>query len=322
MLAGSSLRYHKRRFQPTFSVLDVPMFLQSDRAYVVVDDRKNRSMKSFIEKANPPESVKSGWLYQLIDLDTDRPTAWHDGFPVGSLQRLIEELTSGKIHMVKNYALTGTSALLLASQTRRADLQGPDLQRIHEEVGKFLVDKMVDDYGELMGLVCDQSFKHVTGKDFTGKASSSSNTVILPLMRGGEPMARAVYECFSAAQFIHYYDDAQAKNGRSKQLLDQAFKNFLPGTAVNIIIVDSVINSGKSIERAIEGIVQIAKKANPNLTLTLYVLAGVMQEQAATRLPSKYPRVRFLALRVSENQYVGQGGTDTGNRLFGTWQPG
>jgi hypothetical protein len=51
------------------------------------------------------------------------------------------------------------------------------------------------------------------------------------------------------------------------------------------------------------------------------VLSGVMHEGAAAALPGEFPRARFLTLRVSSNQYSGRGGTDTGNRLFGTSIP-
>ena len=89
-------------------------------------------------------------------------------------------------------------------------------------------------------------------------------------------------------------------------------------TTVSIIVVDSVINSGKSIERAIKCIHQLVERVTPSLSVVTYGLAGVIQQEAAERLPLAYPRARFLALRVSENKYVGKGGTDTGNRLFGT----
>jgi uracil phosphoribosyltransferase len=290
------------------------MFKESDRAYIAVDNCFNRSMKSFISAyADPSMGGKQGWLHQLVDLDGSQGKL-HGGVPIGSLASLSEELKTGDFHKVKNYATLTTSAEVLATQMRRADLHGPDLQRAHEEVGKFLADKMMDNFGQTMGLVCNAKFSHVQGNDFIGKAPAKSNLLILPLMRGGEPMARGVYSRFPDAIFVHFDDDDAQRNG----LFADALKHLDSTTPVNIIVVDSVINSGQSIERAVVCIRQLAEMANPSLEIVVFVLAGVIQQEAADRLPPAYPRVRFLALRVSENKYVGKGGTDTGNRLFGT----
>ena len=63
---------------------------------------------------------------------------------------------------------------------------------------------------------------------------------------------------------------------------------------------------------------ELAQSVNQSLALAIFVVTGVMQKEAAERLPKAFPKARFLALRVSENKYTGKGGTDTGNRLFGT----
>lgn len=296
--------------------LDVPMFHESDRAYIAVDSRFNRSMKSFI--ADFAQGGKPGWIYQLVDLDsTYSPVMWHEGIPIGSLSSLALELKTGTTFLVTNCASANASAQMLATQTRRADLHGPDLQRAHKEAGKFLADKVLDEYGKTMGLLIDDTFMHVQGGKFSGKAAAASNVLVLPLMRGGDPMARGVYSRFPSARFVHFYDDKDDVPGCNDHFAE-ILKQTDSRATVNIIVVDSVINSGKSIERAIQCIDQLVKSNNPSLNLVIFVLAGVIQKEAAERLPPAYPRARFLALRVSENKYVGKGGTDTGNRLFGT----
>ena len=156
------------------------MFRESDRAYIAVDSRLNRSMKSFIASADLAKGGKHGWLYQLVDLDSNGSRGkWHEGIPMGSLPSLSEELKSGLTFMVKNYALSNASGLVLASHTRRADLHGPDLQRAHEEAGKFLADKMMDEYGQMMGLVCNASFPHVQGGVFAGKAAAFATVIVV-----------------------------------------------------------------------------------------------------------------------------------------------
>ena len=294
------------------------MFRESDRAYIAVDSRFNRSLKSFIASADHAKGGKPGWIYQLVDLDsTCAPVMWHTGIPMGSLPSLALELTSGTTFLANNYAFSNASAQVLATQTRRADLHGPDLQRVHEDVGKFLADKIIDEYGKTMGLVNDANFSHVQGGEFVGKVAAASNVLVLPLMRGGDPMARGVYSRFPSALFIHFYDEKDDV-ARCNDNLAETLKHMDSRATVSAVVVDSVVNSGKSVERAIKYINQLVESTNPNLAVVIFVLAGVIQKEAAERLPPAYPRARFLALRVSENKYVGKGGTDTGNRLFGT----
>ena len=90
--------------------------------------------------------------------------------------------------------------------------------------------------------------------------------------------------------------------------------NQLLSSVQTIILVDSVINRGESIRRCIHTLQEL----RPVLP-RVFVLTGVMQSKASIALPQEFHRVQFLALRVSENQYTGKGGTDTGNRLFGTF---
>jgi hypothetical protein len=84
----------------------------------------------------------------------------------------------------------------------------------------------------------------------------------------------------------------------------------------NVILVDSVVNEGMRIRRAIGHVDSLLLPCGPKPRL--FVLTGVMQAKSSSTLPAQFPRIRFLTLRVSENKYSGQGGTDTGNRLFGT----
>mmetsp|Transcript_20635 Transcript_20635/g.44819 ORF Transcript_20635/g.44819 Transcript_20635/m.44819 type:complete len:690 (-) Transcript_20635:179-2248(-) len=296
------------------SALDVPMLCECDYAYVVVDDKINRSMKDFIAKS----VANNCRLNQLIDLDLEAvATKWHHGLPVQSLESLLEDLNTSAINAIVDCSSVSITAQILATKMRDANLRGPGLQKAHEEMGALLADKLIDEFGQTMGLVETVEFSHVQGGTFTGLGRPTCNVVILPLMRGGEPMARGVHSRFPSSLFIHLYegeDDFDQKNN----LLAKAFEHFSPKTPVNIVITDSVINTGSSIERAITNIRRMAREVNSELQLVLYVLSGVMQQEAAVQLPCQFIRVRFVTLRVSKNKYTGKGGSDTGNRLFGT----
>jgi uracil phosphoribosyltransferase len=285
------------------AAVDIPMLQASDRGYVVIDDRKNRSMKTFIAKNN------SARLYQLHVDKND--TFYHTGVSVGCLEELRQQLVFMDLFQVLQYADTSNVANLLATQTRRSDLFGPALQEVHKEVGRFLAERLLDeDFGQL---VQPKPFSHVQGTTFDGIVTHD-NMVIVPLMRGGEPMSRGVYEYFPCAQLIHYGNDDEKSHSLMRKALDVSHPHnkFFK----TVVLVDSVVNEGNSIRLTIDHIQSLAQDEEQ---LRIVVLTAVMQKNASIRLPKEYPRVLFLALRISENKYAGKGGTDTGNRLFGTF---
>ena len=85
-----------------------------------------------------------------------------------------------------------------------------------------------------------------------------------------------------------------------------------------VVLVDSVINSGKTIVEFVQHI----KDIQP--AIRLVVVAGVVQSLAIApggmlyEQLSAVPNLSFVTLRVSETQFTGTKGNDTGNRLFNT----
>ena len=119
------------------------MLRESDHAYVVVNDKMNRSMKEFIasQARVGPDHCR---LNQIIDLDPDALCqVWHDGLPIQTL----ESLKTSAINVVIDCAAVSVSAQIIATQTRDANLEGLTLQRAHERMGEFLADKLVDEFG-------------------------------------------------------------------------------------------------------------------------------------------------------------------------------
>ena len=292
------------------------MLNESDYSFVVVNDKMNRTMAKFISQRSLLGSNSS--LNQIIDLNPESLSrAWHDGLPIQTLEGLLRYLKSGEVNRVIDCVSEGITAQILAAKMRDAKIQGPALQSVHVQVGEFLAAKLIDEFGTLLNLVETVEHSHVQGCLFKGLSSSSTeNVLILPLMRGGEPLARGIYSLFTAAQFIHFYDQEEIIERNT--LLEMALRCCCTTKPVNIIIADSVINTGSSIKRVINHINKIASEVSADLQFVLFVLSGVMQQEAAAELPRQFPRVRFITLRVSINKYTGKGGTDTGNRLFGT----
>lgn len=147
--------------------------------------------------------------------------------------------------------------------------------------------------------------RHPQKKDIAGyRLLGEERTLIVPLMRGGQPMASGVNKVFPKAQFLHAKEPKDMK------------KEHLEGI-VTVILVDYVINSGGSMVQFVRHIREI------DSAVRIIIVAGVVQDQAVRgcspiRAVARSTELTVVALRLSGNKYTGKGTTDTGNRLFNT----
>ena len=125
-----------------------------------------------------------------------------------------------------------------------------------------------------------------------------SDTAVLVLERGGRFFGDGLYSAFGGTFYTHN------SHIESAPIISQPF----------IIIVDSVINTGKSILKEIN----VLKCHNPEAEI--FIAANVVQKEAVDKL-SDY---KIFTVRTSDNSFVGrnqsvQGGNfgpDTADRLF------
>lgn len=198
---------------------------------------------------------------------------------------------------------------VLMTPTRDASLAGPSLREAHRRIGFFLANQFLT-FPSIIGLET-YSIPHVQGGQTGGyRFRDEARTLIVPLMRGGEPMAFGVNEALPLAMFAHAKvpSDLDLRVHRAR----------------TIILVDSVINTGGSIVEFIQHIRGL------DATVRIVIVAGVVQEKALASTEIEDGEITFLrvleadvnvylvALRLSENKFKGTGGTDTGNRLFNT----
>ncbi|GKZ63669.1 hypothetical protein AnigIFM49718_004160, partial [Aspergillus niger] len=193
------------------------------------------------------------------------------------------------------------AAKLLATATRDARISGPLLRGAHRRVGYYL---SITHLSDLLGLETNK-IPHVQGHTTDGfQLFQESRTAIIALMRGGEPMAFGVSDAFPNAMFLHARCAADIEETHLKD------RNA-------VILVDSVINTGKSVLQMAQHIREI------NTAIQIAVVAGVVQKEAVSvRSPlhafAREGNFNLVALRLSANKYSGRGSTDTGNRLFST----
>jgi len=286
------------------SPLDIPMLQAADEAYVVVCEEKvrSKSMDEALAKAIQEERLSALQIvlskeagYRL-DLDTVPRVTLEDV----ARRVMLHETTKALDRM--HEATEKNAAKLLMRATRDASNQGPALRKAHERVGEYLATEYLSD---LLGLE-EIEIKHVQGKWASGhRIRDEKATLILPAMRGGEPMAFGVNKVLAHASFKHAkcFDEIEKEHFRGKR---------------TIILVDSVINTGRSIVEFVEPM----RQACPFVCIV--VVAGVIQADAVRaggrirELLEQDGNLHVVALRQSENSYKGQGATDTGDRLFNT----
>jgi len=189
---------------------------------------------------------------------------------------------------------------LLADRTRRADLDPKDLSEAHQELGKFVALHVVQEFE-----IEEYLLKHCQGQRLGVRLKNETGIAVLCLMRAGLYMAQGFRFILRSAQFY------PVSPKRGVGLSPEEVIEVSSGKPHSLIIVDSVVNSGSTIR-------PIFAQAKAMGVSKVIVAAAVSPMEQADSIAREYPEVRFYCSRTSSNSYVGKGGTDTGNRLFGT----
>lgn len=281
------------------SPLDLDMLCKADQAIVVVGDAQSRSqsMDRALTNAIDNDSLR---VRQALLPSTVAPRV--DTAKIPQIQLTDHEFINSifsHLHLV--HATDRGATRLLMTPMRDAGIAGPALREAHRRTGWYLA---IESLTNVIG-VEEFQIPHVQGHDVDGhRLLHESQTLIVALMRGGEPMAFGVNDAFPRAMFVHadHHDDITS--------------GLLKGR-LTIILVDSVINSGKTILQFVEHI------RNLHATIHIVIVAGVIQSQSVCgrspiRMLAHDAKLTVAALRLSENKFTGKGTTDTGNRLFNT----
>lgn len=288
------------------SPLDLPMLSRADQAIVVVGEEQARS--------------KTMDAALTIAIDNEGFRARQTTLPSSSTPRLnttklplVQITEQGFLDSVfcrrgrpaplqVLHATKKSAAKLLMTSMRDSRLTGPALRVAHHRAGFYLAIEFLSD---AIGTE-EHPILHVQGHQVAGhRFLHEQETLIVALMRGGEPMAFGVNNAFPMAMFLHANQPEDIKSHHVKG-------------KVNLILVDSVVNSGKTLLDFVKHIRKI------HASLRIVVVAGVVQSQAIARESmiaqalSRNAVRTIIALRVSDNKYTGTGTTDTGNRLFNT----
>ncbi|KAF2746191.1 hypothetical protein M011DRAFT_519818 [Sporormia fimetaria CBS 119925] len=280
LVARLKRRHHLYVWAIGDSPLDLQMMLAADDAVVVVGEQASRSTTMESKLADAIEAYGTSFRVRQVllpanaphRLDTTRlpfPQHWRD----------------------RMYQATDTDAAkILATATRDANNRGPVLRQAHEDVGRYLATQFL---GDVVGLE-RYDIEHVQGRTDLGyRLANEEKTLIVALMRAGEPLAFGINSAMPSAAFLH-----------AKKVNDITMEHLKDRSTV--ILADGVVNSGKTVVEFVDYIRAIDEN------MRIVVVAGVTQADAEDK------RLFLVTLRVSKNKYKGIGGTDTGHRLFNT----
>ena len=282
--------------------LDIEMLKEAKEAVIVVgdEDKRSKSMDTILTNAIDNDNLRAHQALLPYDVS---PRLDITKLPVINLtgKEFVDDVF-GRHNRRKDiqvlHETDKSAAQLLMTPMRNAKVAGPALRKAHARVGWYLATKFLT---ELVG-VEEYPIPHVLETHrITGyQLLHEKRTLIVALMRGGEPMASGVSEAFPLAMFFH------AKNPKDLEL------QHLRGQQT-VLLVDSVVNTGKSVVE----FVQYVRKLHA--TIRIVVVAGVVQAQFASKGSlDSFANVQMVALRFSDTKFKGSGTTDTGNRLFNT----
>lgn len=286
------------------SPLDLGMLSEAHEAIVVVGEEpiRSKTMEKALQKAIDEGGLRA---HQVLlpphvspRLDTHKlPLIQinHEEF----IQSILRRRQPSTFRIID--ATNRSAAKVLMTPTRDAGVAGPALRTAHGNVGWYLATEFVTD---IIGLE-EYGIPHVQGHQTNGhRLRHEQQTAIIALMRGGEPMALGVSSAFPLAMFVHATEPSDIKTHHLQK-------------RHNVLLVDSVVNSGKSVVEFIQYIRSL------DATIRIIVVAGTVQAKSLSEGPFSQAlecdtNLSLVALRLSDNKFTGSGITDTGNRLFNT----
>ncbi|RAH75649.1 uncharacterized protein BO66DRAFT_433722 [Aspergillus aculeatinus CBS 121060] len=226
------------------SRMDLGMLRNADQAFVVVGEEANRSIT--MDEA----------LMDEFTNDRFRPK-----------QVLLPPTSSPRLD-------TKVLPITTLDSQMNASISGPALQNAHRDAGRYLALAYLPN---VVGIE-DYPIPRVQGHHVTGhRLQGQHHTTIIALMRGGEPLARGIYDYLPEAAFIH------------AKVPDDVCHGHLHNQKT-VILADWVIDSGQTVAKFVRHI----RKLTPDVRII--VVAGVVQGRSIAKLSPL--QALALAIRV------------------------
>ncbi|KAI1110726.1 uracil phosphoribosyltransferase-domain-containing protein [Nemania sp. NC0429] len=284
------------------SPLDLPMLSAADQAVIVVSEEntKSKSMDTALRKAIELEGLRASQV--LLPSNAvprlsiaDLPLIRIDGpeFINSVCRRRRNGLGAGSRVL---HATGEIVAKLLMTPMLDANSTGPTLRESHRRIGLFLATRFLT---ELVGLE-EYTITDVNGHQTAGfRLRDEQYTLIIPLSWDGEHMAYGVNDVLPSAMFVH----AKGPNNVKEHHLAEK---------QTVILVDSAVNSGKTVAQFVQRIRTIRSGVR------IVVITGVVQSQSLSQGSLAHALAHdsslyIITLRLSDNMFTSSGTTDTDN---------
>lgn len=183
---------------------------------------------------------------------------------------------------------------ILNTQSRRADLTPGQLSKIHVKLGELISHKILQTID-----LEDIEIQHVQGIRKGIGIAANEKILIIAQMRSGLFVAEGIKEIFDGK---YRFEMMETEND-----LRKIMHKYDP--EYNVIVADSVINTGKTMKNILDSLIK--KRYKKIFVVTLVINSN------GVKLLEDYKDVELYVARISDNFYKGTGNTDTGNRLFG-----
>ena len=248
------------------STLDLGMMKRADQAVVAVGDAnlRSRSMERELQQAIEHDGLRAR---QVILADGAPPRLNRDTLPLIEFDKDEDRHFSRRLRGYREReqqildATDTNAARLLSTSSRNAEISGLALQKVHRDIGKYLATHFVS---RITG-VEEYPIPHVQGTFTSGyRFAHEKRTLVVALMRAGEPIAAGVHAAMPSAAFCH-------ANGPMDLTLE-----YMQGRRKQFILADAVINSGTTIAKFMIHIRAIAP------TVRIIVVSGVTQAGCLT----------------------------------------
>lgn len=262
------------------SPIDAEMLNASDLAIVTPDSKGSTPLIKEIKKPND-------WFYLSVEGYKDQSNAM--------THEAITSLILGMQNIRKHSFLTTVSkpsivSSYLKSRTHNANRE--DLISAHKQIGKLFMQHMLE-----------------TDSDFT-----LSKTVAIGVERSGRYLAEGAISADNIP-LLSAYPVPPSINRETEMVKPASSHEFviphLPHDLNTIVIFDSVIHSGDTIQKVIDALPSHKDRK-------VHVFCTEINEAAVSKIESLREKASFHCIRMSSRQFRPLPNKDMGARLFGT----
>lgn len=262
------------------SPIDAEMLNASDLPIVTPDSKGSTSLIKEIKKPN-------GWFYLSVEDYKNRSNAiTHEA--ITSL--VLGMLNVRKYPFISTVSMPSIVSSYLKSRTHNSNRE--DIISAHKHIGKLFMQHMHEIYPDFI----------------------SSKTIVIGVERSGRYLAEGAINAGNIPLLSAYQIPINIKKKPEIETLSNSHEFFIPHLPHNlstIVIFDSVIHSGDTIQKVINVL------SNPK-SCRIHVFCTEINEIAVTRLEHLREKASFHCIRMSSQQFRPLPNKDMGAKLFGT----